>query len=278
MEKFALPKVSLVIPTRNRIEFTIRCLQSARELSYPKYEIIVVDNASTDGTPDIIREQFPGITVISNKTNLGYAGGCNLGIEYSTGDCVLLLNNDTIIVDKNLLEVLAKELYSSPAIAAVCPRIVDYDDYNVSQFDGKGDNIGFLEITGVSFLIKKEALKNVGMFDPIFFVYYEDRDLFARLTKMGWLLRYVPSVRVAHWRSATSIMNSGFYHYYHNRNLLILMKRYMTLSHIVSRVLPVIARSAGGILKQTLETKDLETLKAWLRGYLHGTRYILASP
>src|SRR5436190_8459611 len=103
-EDLHLPRVSVVIPTFNKYEYTRRCLESLRELVYPDIEIIVVDNASIDGTPDKIGVEFPSVRVLRNPTNQGYAAACNAGIHATAGPYILLLNNDTRVLDPFMIQ------------------------------------------------------------------------------------------------------------------------------------------------------------------------------
>lgn len=111
---------SIVILTHNKLDYTKLCIESIRTYTKPdQYELIVVDNASTDGTVAWLRGQ-PDIKVVWNQHNEGFPRGCNQGIEISTGDNILLLNNDTVVT-ANWLEQLTTALYSSDEIGAVGP-------------------------------------------------------------------------------------------------------------------------------------------------------------
>ena len=90
------PKVSIIIPHWNGIEILSECLDSLTQTEYSDKEIIVVDNASTDGSPDWVNINYPSVKLIENDQNYGYAGGCNRGANAATGDYLIFLNNDTI--------------------------------------------------------------------------------------------------------------------------------------------------------------------------------------
>ena len=98
------PRVSIIIPHWNGIEVLSECLESLEKTTYPNLEIIVVDNASSDGSQDWVSLHYPSIKLIENNSNLGYAGGCNKGAKVCTGDYLVFLNNDTICL-----------LYTSPS-------------------------------------------------------------------------------------------------------------------------------------------------------------------
>ncbi len=270
------PLVSIVIPVYNRYEYTRVCLHSVARLTYPEREALVVDNGSSDGTDERIKDEFPWVRVIRSPTNLGYAGGCNLGIRRSSGKYVLLLNNDTWIVNPDLLDVLVAILETNARIGAAGPRIVEYDNPEKIVFDGQGDAYGGLDITGVVVLLRREAVRQVGLFDESFFAYYEDRDLFARLKNGGWRLQHSGRVSVAHKGSVTAVLGSPFSYYWHNRNFLVYLRRHGTVGLLVRGVFPVWAANTAWFLHRTLRTREWQKLREWLRGYRDGLRAALA--
>jgi len=260
----------------NQYEYTRACLQTVSGLAYPNRETIVVDNASTDSTPLLLPREFPWVRIERNEANLGFAGGCNVGIRAARGTYVFLLNNDTRILDTDLLDVLLKTLESDDRIAAVGPRIVDYDDPAIVTFDGEEDAYGLLPISGSALLVRRRALEEVGLFDESFFAYYEDRDLFGRLRTAGWTLRHVPTVRLAHRGSATSVPRSPLYHYYHNRNLLVLLRRHARARDVLLRAFPKWAWTNAWFVKASVERRDRVVLRAWFRGLRDGLRASIA--
>jgi GT2 family glycosyltransferase len=270
------PIVSIVIPVYNRYEYTRVCLESLERLTYANREVLVVDNGSSDGTEEKVKAEFPWARVIRSPTNLGYAGGCNLGIRRSSGKYVLLLNNDTWIVSPDLLDVLVGILETNARVGAAGPRLVEYDDPDKIVFDGQTDAYGGLDITGAVVFLRREALRQVGLFDESFFTYYEDRDLFARLKTAGWSLQHSRLVRVAHKGSVTAVLESPSYYYWHNRNFLVYMRRHGTLRLLV-RIFPRWADGAVWFLHRTLRARDWQKLREWLRGHRDGLRAALAN-
>ena len=116
--------VSIIIPHWNGIDVLSECLDSLKKTVYPNFEIIVVDNASTDGSGDWIKNHHPQIKLINNDKNYGYAGGCNRGVPQADGDLVVFLNNDTV-QDKYWLRNLVSFINSHPDCAAVQPKILN---------------------------------------------------------------------------------------------------------------------------------------------------------
>ena len=230
-------KVSIIILTWNGIKHISNCLKSIQKSTYPNYEIIVVDNGSKDGTPDLIRNNFPNVKLILNKKNFGFTGGNNIGIKKAIGDIIFLLNDDTKI-HPNLIEVLVKELESSSRIGIVGPKIYFMDEPNKIWFAGgkidwaKSDSFhlgrdltdkklgndskkevlvytyGLTEevdfITGCALMIKKEVIDKIGLLDNKFFAFYEDADWCQKAKKAGYQVVYIPFGGVWHIKSATA--------------------------------------------------------------------------
>ena len=141
-------KVSVIIPHWNGIDILKDCLDSLTKSSYPNLEIIVVDNASTDGSSEWISYKYPDINLIQNTKNHGYAGGCNIGAEQSSGDYLIFLNNDTVH-NEDFIERLADFLNLNPQVSAVQPKILNYFDR--SKFDYAGGGGGWIDILGFPF-------------------------------------------------------------------------------------------------------------------------------
>jgi len=220
------PKLSIIILTWNGVRHISDCLELVQKSTYQNYEIIVVDNGSKDGTPDLIKNNFPNVKLILNKTNLGFTGGNNIGIKQARGDIVFLLNDDTKI-HSNLIEVLVQELKSSPKIGIVGPKIYFMDEPDKIWFAGGkidwvksdsfhlGRNLIDKElindskkevdfITGCALMIKKEVIDKIGLLDDKFFAFYEDADWCQKAKKAGYKVVYIPFGGVWHIKSATA--------------------------------------------------------------------------
>lgn len=254
-------KVFIVILNFNGWQNTIECLFSLSKLDIPKnivVESIVVDNASSDSSVKKIKEEFPKLIMIENQTNLGFTGGNNEGVRLalaSGADFVMLLNNDTIVhsdLVKNLLEPLGHD-----NVGGVVPKIYFEKGYEFhknrykDQEHGKviwyaggkmdwdnliGENIGVDEVdsgqfdvrmeielaTGCCFMVRSDVLKNVGMLDDRYFLYYEDADLSQRIKKAGFKIIYTPAAILWH-KNAESSGGSGsdLQDYYITRNRLL---------------------------------------------------------
>jgi GT2 family glycosyltransferase len=218
-------------------------------LDYPNYEIIVVDNASTDGSQKSIKKNFPRITLIENKRNLGFGGGLNVGINEARNrgaDYVLCLNND-VIVDRCILIELIKVGELSDKIGGLCPMEYYYSEPNRINYaggmvrlvgskiygHGESDKGQFDKVKktwllcGPAMMLKLKALSDVGLFDVSYFYGPEDIDMTLRLTKKGYVIMFVPGAKLWHKRrGATGGKITPLNVYFHVRNFLLFVKKH----------------------------------------------------
>lgn len=219
------PFVSIIIVSYNAKGYLKNCLESLSKMTYPHYEILLVDNGSTDGTSEFVKKKFPHVTILKNSVNLGFSGGHDVALRQVLGDAVLLLNSDTI-VQGNLLTVLIEELYANKNIGAVQPKLVLYPQKN--QIDSIGS---FFLSTGVLYhfgleknpdlsiynkpmeiycskaaclLVKLEVIKKTGLFDKDFFTVFEDTDFCHRIWLAGYRIIYTPRTTVYHKAGGTN--------------------------------------------------------------------------
>ena len=136
-------KVSIIIPHWNGIETISECLESLSHTNFDSFEIIVSDNASTDGSQKWIKDNYPKVRLLENNQNYGYAGGCNKGAEIANGKFLLFLNNDTVL-DPDWLGHLIKCIEKNDEIAAGQPKILNYFDKNI--FDYAGGSGGHMDM------------------------------------------------------------------------------------------------------------------------------------
>jgi GT2 family glycosyltransferase len=213
------PLVSIVIVNYNGKIFLKKCLTSVLKTNYPNIEVIVVDNGSTDGSPELLRSfaSDSEIKVILSETNLGFAGGNNVGIELATGDYVVFLNNDTT-VEPNWINELVRVLESDFTIGAAQSKLLLMDSpshldcaglfsnfYGDTFARGQGEKdvekYGCGEIftcKGASMIVRRKILERIGSFDSDYFTYYEDTDLSWRIRLAGYKILFVPSSIVYH--------------------------------------------------------------------------------
>lgn len=240
-----IPTVAIIILNWNGKEDTIECLESLKLITYPEYEILLVDNGSTDGSVECFRERFPELEIIENKVNLGFAEGNNVGIRRAMEkrvDYVLLLNNDTI-VDREFLGELVEIAKSDPMIGIVGPVIYSYDEPGkIQQFGGEFKlnqcrviyNTEISPCTGLSFisgctvLIPSRIIKEVGIIDPKFFAYYEDADYCVRVLNKKYKLALASGSKIWHKGSVSSGgYMSDFFLYLMIRNKIFIARKYL---------------------------------------------------
>ncbi len=235
-----MPSASLdvVIVTHNsRVELP-ECLKAlAASTAIGTANLIVVDNRSTDGTPELVKNLFPGVTLIEPGENIGFARGNNLGIRASSSELVLILNPDTLVAP-TALSRLAGELTAHPEAAAVGPRLVDEQGVAELSFgwtisvpgELRQKIIGALYrrrapgihnrvdrwlrtpgerewISGACLLARRADLEAVGLFDERYFMYTEDVDLCVALRNRGRTIRFVPDAEVVHHRGRSADKN-----------------------------------------------------------------------
>lgn len=210
---------SIIILTYNKLEYTKSCIESIRQYTIPaSYELIVVDNHSTDGTVEWLKKQ-EDICSIYNATNSGFPKGCNQGIANAKGINILLLNND-VIVTYNWLNNLLKTLYSSDDIGAVgpvtnnCPNsqsipipyhsITEMHSF-ASQYNSQQEHSEErLKLIGFCLLIKKEVVDKIGLLDEIFSPgNYEDDDYSARIREAGYRILLCRDTFIHHFGGAS---------------------------------------------------------------------------
>jgi GT2 family glycosyltransferase len=231
-------KVSVVIPNWNGRQHLERCLPSVLAQTYPEFEVVVVDNGSTDDSVGLVSQEFPQVRLIANTENVGFAQANNQAILGTDAPYLATLNNDTrpeptwlqhmvgaAEAESEIGMVAAKVLYWKPPHLIDSAGIgLDRAGYAWNRYNGQPDNAGErepYEVFGPSAaaaLYRRELLDDVGLFDESYFAYYEDVDLAWRARLMGWRCVYVPEARVYHVHSATSRQGSPFKRYYLVRN------------------------------------------------------------
>jgi GT2 family glycosyltransferase len=246
-----MTKVVILLLNWNSWKDTLECVESCRELSYPDLRILIVDNGSTDGSEQILRERLPDVELIQSGANLGFAGGNNVGIRRALeqgAEYLWLLNNDTV-VEPSALSSLVKVLELDASAGIVGSKIRYFDrmdtiwyagaeldphapyrschrglnEIDRGQYDVPGET-GY--VTGCSLLVRSQVVQEIGSLDDALFLYYEDADWCARARRAGWKLCYAPKSVVLHKASASlGGMESPRMSYYLARNLLYFVRR-----------------------------------------------------
>jgi hypothetical protein len=229
------PTLTIVVVNHNTRSDLNRCIRSLHEAppSTP-HGIVVVDNASSDGSADHIRATWPDVEVIEMARNVGFAAGNNRGIQSTTGDLLLLLNSDTV-VPAGAVDLLVDGLRMHPDTAAIGPRIVDGEGRAELSFGamctpwtelkqklvrrlvdrGTGAAVAWVErvtrrpavvdwVTGACLLVWREDAEAVGLLDDRYFMYYEDVDFCEALRARRRRIRFLPGAQIVHFRGRTA--------------------------------------------------------------------------
>ena len=228
--------ISILIVSFNTCKALRECLRALPEaVGDLSHEIIVVDNASEDGTAEMLSREHPQISLIANRENIGFARACNQAIKASSGGCLLFLNSDTIARPLSL-GALAGYLSAHPRVGAVGPRLYACDgrlsrscfrfpsltrpylNFRLVQyFLGEKFALPYARqdpifsrggpadwLSAACLLVRRQALEKVGPFDERYFMYFEDIDLCRRLRNSGWDVVYWPKAEVLHSSGASS--------------------------------------------------------------------------
>jgi GT2 family glycosyltransferase len=231
------PKVSIIVLNWNGEKYLENCVNSLLKTSYPNIEIIIVDNASTDGSQKIV-EKFAHVRLIQNEKNYGYAGGNNIGFKHASGKYVVALNND-MYVEPDWLDAPIDYMEKDDTIGIAGCRQMRFDKktidglFRIYRKDLTTDALGAEEnysgdyttykagfvigVNGGSAIYRKKAIDEINGFDEHFFGYFEDVDICLRAVIYGWRILYVPSSVVYHIGGASFRKD--------NRKMLYLLER-----------------------------------------------------
>lgn len=294
------PVVYIIILNWNQADLTLACLASLVDTTYPNTRIILVDNGSTDDSLTRIRTHYPDLQIIENGENLGYSPANNRGIEYAMAqgaDFVLLLNNDTIVA-ADFLEPLIEVAKSHPDIGVVSPKIYYFDQperiwyaggyidwktgltahFRTGQIDADEQDSAAQEVnfvSGCAMCVRRSVVEKVGLLDTRFFVYYEDTDWCARITRAGYRCMYVPQSRIWHKVSASIGDASPKSAYYLARNEILFLRNNTQGFNKFWLLGRAFGRQMLTILRYTLLAKNLG-LRRNRRAILAGIKDALA--
>jgi len=220
------PLVSVIVLSWNSRDFLEACLSSVLEQTHPAVELIVVDNASDDGSARLVQERFPAVLLVRNATNTGYCAGNNLGLKRAHGAYILFLNADAVL-DPTYLERALEPFASHDRTGSVAGKVLRFDRRTLDttgqiltrsrrvrergygepdrgQYDAPGE---VFSVCGAAALYSREAIESLTVggefFDEDFFAFGEDFDAGWRARRMGWICRYQPLAVAAHFRGGT---------------------------------------------------------------------------
>lgn len=247
------PSIEIIILNWNGKADTLACLDSVRQIDYPNYKVMVVDNGSTDDSVIAIRDTFPDIELVETGANLGYAGGNNFGIRIAMErevDYVLLLNNDTV-VDPQMLHGFVEAALAKPEAGAFAAKIFYFSEPTKLWYAGgswRHDGLYFVHdgmgevddsnrygalreidyACGCALFMRHKALDEVGLLDETFFLTYEETDWCYRAREKGFASVFVPEAKVWHKVSASfGGQESPLVAYFMARNKLLWAERHL---------------------------------------------------
>jgi GT2 family glycosyltransferase len=243
------PLVITVILNTNRRADTLDCLRSLAQSSYTNSRVIVLDNASSDGSVDAIRSAFPAVQMLELTENLGYAGNNNVGIQAALeqgADWVLVLNEDTIVAPACLAE-LVRVGESDPRVGIVGPMVYHHGEPTIIQSAGgrlgrywesqhiaqnEADTQQFSAphavdwISGCAILVRRAVIEQVGMLDERFFYYWEETEWCLRARRGGWQILHVPQAKLWHKGVQRNYRPKPAVAYYNTRNRLFMLHKH----------------------------------------------------
>lgn len=236
-----MPDVSIILVNWNANRYLVNCLRSLHASpEFHRLEIIIVDNGSTDGGPNIAEEMFPGVRVIRVGENLGFAKANNIGIRESSGRYVCLVNTDIEILD-DCLGKLVQFMDANHDVGVSGPRLLNADrslQPSCGRFPSKvsllvdalairwmfpqaatdidleyeSDAVREVPVVfGALFMVRREAMDQVGLLDECFFFYGEERDWCKRFWETGWRVSYVPEAQAIHYSAGSSAVDPTRY-------------------------------------------------------------------
>jgi GT2 family glycosyltransferase len=279
-----VPLVSVIILNWNGKRFLKDCLDSLHVQTFRDFETILVENGSSDGSAEYVRESYPWVHLIPLSENIGFAGGNNRALKECSGEYIVTLNNDTKL-EPDFLAALVAAAEADPRIGMVAAKMLNF--YEKGRIDsvgvkvvpnGMGQNIGvgeqdrgqydvpddvFGPCAGAA-LYRRAMLDEIGFFDPAFFAYYEDLDLAWRGRLAGWRCVTAPGAVVYHVHSATSGKMSPFTVYQVQRNKWFVLLKNWPARLLLKRFPLIAAFDLAAFVLAVLRGRGLAALRARL--------------
>lgn len=274
------PKLSISLVNTNNCKLLNVCLHSLFDVDHGvEFETILVDNVSNDGSPEMVRKEFPQVKLIENTYRMGFAANHNQAIRASQGQYVFVLNEDTV-VHPGALKALCDFLDAHPDVGAVGPKLENPDgtlQMSCYRFPSPGrviaenlllvaafpnnplwgdyrsfahDKLRYVDfVSGAAFLVRREVIEKTGVLDDGFFIYAEETDWQLRMHKDGWKVAFIPDVTIVHYggQSSVAIKDRQFCEF-HRSQLRFMRKHYGAWAVFVNRV----SMCTGAVLRRTI--------------------------
>lgn len=239
-----MSRVAVVIPNWNGAAWLPETLSALRDQTYRDFDVVMVDNGSSDESVDLVRTGYPEVSCVLLEENVGFAAGVNAGIRATDSEYVVLLNNDAV-PEPGWLAALVENLDRHPEVGSCASRILSYRDPDI--IDSAGDQLGVFpsqigngrpdgpayrepalvfSACACAAAYRRDLFDTIGLFDERFFAYMEDVDIGARAQFFGYDCLYVPAAVVRHHGSLTANRVPAYKFYLHMRNALVVFFQY----------------------------------------------------
>ena len=280
------PLVSIITVNYDTPAVTAEMLRSLSKLTYPNWEVIVVDNASPNNSSIVLKDEFPLIKHISCPENIGFAGGNNIGLHFATGEFVFFVNNDTEVTPKLVTQLVA-HLQTHPKCGIACPKIKYFYKPDTIQYAGavglhpltsRSFDVGYLQkdtgefdgcnVTdlpnGAAMMVPMKLITKIGQMSEMYFLYYEELDWAARFKQQGFEIHYVGTAEIYHKESVSTGKNSPFKTFYLYRNRLLYIRRnYEGLKWLIASTFFILVSSMVHIFKHRLKNEKEHAIAIW---------------
>ncbi len=287
--------VSIIIVGWNTKELLNSCLKSIyQEAGRVDYEVIVVDNASTDGSPEMVKTEFPGVVLIENSENRGFAAANNQAIRIAKGKYILLLNSDTVICD-SAIEKTVRYADARPEAAVIGCQVRESPDkvqmtcfrypsllnlflrasclatlFKYNRFFGREETLLWQRdterevdiVSGMFMLVRHDAIRQVGLMDEEYFLYFEDTDWCYRFFKAGWKMMFWPGAKIIHIDAGSKSTDQDglrMFVQFQKSLLIFFRKHYGNVGYFVARLMLAVSFglrcccwALAALLKRTL--------------------------
>jgi len=253
-------KISIIIPNYNGEKYLKKCIDSVYKSDIDCFELIVVDNGSSDKSLELIRKNYPHIKLIKFDKNTGFAVACNEGIKQSQGEFIFLLNND-VELKRNCISSLYNYLIKNEGIHSASPKMLMADKQSFIDAAGDGLTVGgaaynrghnvedkgqfnkeeiIFGVCAGAAMYRKDLFDKIGLFDKDYFAYMEDVDFNLRANLCGYKAVYVPQAVCYHKGNATFGYYSSKHVFYTNRNNVFFILKYYSFNWIVKHFSEII--------------------------------------